>query len=148
MERYERDFNSFLENFKRSVSKQGFKNSIQKDYILKILFFSKEHLSAEDIVHIAKKEYNIDMGIATVYRTVKFFESMSIIKSLDVGDGTKRFELDLDLHHDHMICTSCNKIFEFHDEEIEKRQLLVAKKNGFVLKDHIMTIYGLCEDCK
>jgi len=146
--RYEISFESFLANFKKSVSKSGYKNSIQKDYILKILYFSDEHLSAEQIVNIAKSLYKIDMGIATVYRTVKFFESMNIVKSLDIGDGTKRYELNISIHHDHMICTNCNKIIEFTDELIEEQQELVAKKNNFKLKDHIMTIYGICEDCQ
>ncbi|MFK2822555.1 Fur family transcriptional regulator [Arcobacter sp. YIC-80] len=148
MRRYEISFESFLANFKKSVSKSGYKNSIQKDYILKILYFSDEHLSAEQIVNIAKSLYKIDMGIATVYRTVKFFESMNIVKSLDIGDGTKRYELNISIHHDHMICTNCNKIIEFTDELIEEQQELVAKKNNFKLKDHIMTIYGICEDCQ
>ena len=33
-------FDIFLKNFKNNVSKIGLKNSIQKDYILKILYFS------------------------------------------------------------------------------------------------------------
>lgn len=148
MKRYEISFESFLSNFKKSVSKSGYKNSIQKDYILKILYFSDDHLSAEQIVNIAKSLYKIDLGIATVYRTVKFFESMNIIKALDIGDGTKRYELNISIHHDHMICTSCNKIIEFTDELIEDQQELVAKKHNFKLKDHIMTIYGICEDCQ
>lgn len=148
MRKYEISFESFLENFKKSVSKSGYKNSVQKDYILKILYFSDDHLSAEQIVNIAKSLYKIDMGIATVYRTVKFFESMNIVNSLDVGDGAKRYELNISIHHDHMICTSCGKIIEFTDDLIENQQEKVAKDHNFVLKDHIMTIYGLCEDCQ
>jgi len=148
VKRYEISFESFLENFKKSVAKSGYKNSIQKDYILKILYFSDEHLSAEQIVNIAKSLYKIDMGIATVYRTVKFFESMNIVKSLDVGDGAKRYELNISIHHDHMICTNCSKIIEFTDDLIEEQQEKVAKANNFLLKDHIMTIYGICEDCQ
>ncbi len=148
MKRYEISFESFLENFKKSVSKSGYKNSIQKDYILKILYFSDEHLSAEQIVNIAKTLYKIDMGIATVYRTVKFFESMDIVKALDVGDGVKRYELNISIHHDHMVCTNCSKIIEFTDDLIEGQQEKVAKDHNFLLKDHIMTIYGICEDCQ
>lgn len=148
MKRYEISFDSFLANFKKSVAKSGYKNSIQKDYILKILYFSDEHLSAEQIVNISKSLYKIDMGIATVYRTVKFFETMNIVKSLDIGDGTKRYELNISIHHDHMICTNCNKIIEFTDDLIEDQQEKVAKKHNFKLKDHIMTIYGICEDCQ
>ncbi len=148
MEKHEESFEAFLENFKNTVSKLGYKNSIQKDYILKILYFNNEHLSADQIVAIAKTNYKVDMGIATVYRTVKFFEELNIVNSLDVGDGVKRYELNLSLHHDHMICTSCNKIIEFHDDVIEEQQKKVAKNSNFILKDHIMTIYGLCSDCQ
>ncbi len=148
MNKYEMSFESFLENFKKSVSKSGYKNSIQKDYILKILYFSDEHLSADQIVEQAKTLYKVDIGIATVYRTVKFFESMNIISSLDVGDGAKRYELNISLHHDHMICTSCGKIIEFTDDFIEDQQIKVSQEHNFLLKDHIMTIYGLCENCQ
>lgn len=148
MENYEISFDKFLKNFKEHATKIGFKNSIQKDYILKILYYSNDHLSAEQIVSCAKKDYKVDIGIATVYRTMKFFEEMNIIDSLDVGDGVKRYELNLSLHHDHMICTACHEIFEFTDEIIEEQQLKVAKENNFELKDHTMTIYGICEACQ
>ncbi len=147
MDKYEIDFDTFLLNFKEHVPKLGFKNSVQKDYILKILYFSGEHLTAEQIAFNIKKEYNIDVGIATVYRTMKFFEEMNIIESLDVGDGMKRYELNLSLHHDHLVCTSCSKIIEFTDDLIEKQQVTVARNYNFDLKDHVMTIYGLCENC-
>lgn len=145
---YSIDFDTFLSNFKDKVSKLGFKNSVQKDYILKVLYYTDEHLSAEQVTAKVKSEYNIDVGIATVYRTMSFFEELDIIESLDVGDGVKRYELGLALHHDHLICTSCGKIVEFIDEQIEEQQKKVAKKNNFDLKDHVMTIYGLCEDCQ
>ena len=146
--KYDMDFDIFLKNFKQQVSKLGFKNSIQKDYILKILFYSDEHLTAEQIAAKVKMEHNIDVGIATVYRTMKFFEDLNIIESLDVGDSVKRYELSLSLHHDHLVCTSCNKIIEFTDELIEEQQIKVAKEHNFNLKDHVMTIYGLCENCQ
>ena len=140
-------FETFLKNFKEHVSRLGLKNSVQKDYILKILYFSDEHLTAEEITANVKKSYNIEVGIATVYRTMKFFEEMNIVDSLDVGDGVKRYELNLSLHHDHLVCTSCSKIIEFTDDLIEKQQIKVAKTHKFNLQDHVMTIYGLCESC-
>ena len=148
MGRYEISFEAFLENFKKSASKLGYKNSIQKDYIIKILYFSDEHLSAQQIVNISKTLYKIDLGIATVYRTMKSFEKMNLVKSLDVGEGIRRYELNISVHHDHMVCTSCSKIIEFTDDLIEEQQKIVSKKHNFILKDHIMTIYGLCESCQ
>lgn len=34
-------FNIFLKNFKKNVSKIGLKTQFKKDYILKVLYFSK-----------------------------------------------------------------------------------------------------------
>ena len=142
------EFEVFLKNFKEQVSKRGFKNSIQKDYILKILFFSDEHLTAEQITSKVKMDYNIDVGIATVYRTMKFFEDLNVIESLDIGDGVKRYEINFERHHDHLVCTSCGKIVEFTDEFIEEQQIKITQNNNFKLEDHVMTIYGLCENCQ
>ena len=146
--KYDIDFDVFLKSFKTQISKKGYKNSIQKDYILKILFFIDEHLTAEEINIRVKKEYNVDIGIATVYRTMKFFEELNMVDLLDIGDGVKRYELSISLHHDHLVCTSCAKIIEFTDEIIEERQIIVSKNHDFKLKDHTMTIYGLCENCQ
>lgn len=148
MEITEQNFEVYLKKFKEHVSKIGYKNSVQKDYILKTLFFCTGHLSAEQVLYAIKEEYNLDIGIATIYRTMKFLEELDIVKSLDVGDSVKRYELNISVHHDHMICTSCYKIIEFADDVIENRQVEIAKKHGFTLNDHVMNIYGICENCQ
>jgi Fur family ferric uptake transcriptional regulator len=142
------EFNVFLERFKRSVSKIGLKNSIQKDYILKTLYFSTEHLTAEEISNKIKQNYNVSIGIATVYRAMKFFSDLKLVNQLDIGDGAIRYELNTSEHHDHLICMSCGKIVEFTDDFIELNQIKIAEKNNFILKEHVMTIYGLCENCQ
>lgn len=141
-------FDIFLRNFRNNVSKIGLKNSIQKDYILKILYFSKEHLTADEISNKIKQNYNVSIGIATVYRAMKFFHDIKLINQLDIGDGVIRYELNIAEHHDHLICTSCGIIIEFSDDVIELKQIAIAEKNNFILKEHVMTIYGICETCQ
>jgi Fur family ferric uptake transcriptional regulator len=64
-------------------------------------------------------------------------------------DGSKAvFELNDGDHHDHLICTSCGKVVEFSDPDIEKRQHKIAKDKGFVLESHTMLLYGHCPDCQ
>jgi len=146
--KYDINFDTFLSNFKKHVSKLKLKNTIQKDYILKILYFSDKHLSVEEITYEIREQYNIDIGIATVYRAMKFFEELHIVSCLDALENSKLYELNLSLHHDHLICTNCRKIIEFTDDFIEHKQIEIAKNNHFILKDHVMTIYGICEDCQ
>jgi Fur family ferric uptake transcriptional regulator len=35
-------------------------------------------------------------------------------------------------------------VVEFHDEDIESKQEKIAKKHGFKLINHSMSLYGLC----
>lgn len=61
---------------------------------------------------------------------------------------TKRWEhRHLGTHHDHMVCTKCNKIIEFNSPELEALQEQIAKEHKFHMLQHKMSIYGLCDDC-
>jgi Fur family ferric uptake transcriptional regulator len=40
-----------------------------------------------------------------------------------------------------MVCIETGKIYEFHDEVIEKRQSQIAKDHGFEIVDHNMVLY-------
>jgi len=87
-------------------------------------------------------------GIATIYRTLNLLEENDIVNSLTFGKLGKKYELGNKPHHDHLICDVCLKIMEFEDEEIEKRQIKIAKKYGFEIKSHIMQLHGICNQCR
>ncbi len=141
------EFQSFLMDFKNHMSKLKIKNSIQRDYVLKVLYYCDKHLSAEEIVNEIKKRYNLDVGKVTIYNALKFFEEINLVKSLTIGNNPKKYELNIFNHHDHLICTKCFKIVEFWDEKIEQSQKNIAKKHNFLMQDHEMILYGLCENC-
>ena len=50
-------------------------------------------------------------------------------------------------HHDHMICTKCNQIIEFENQQLEALQQEIARTYGFHLLQHRMEMYGICADC-
>jgi Fur family ferric uptake transcriptional regulator len=63
------------------------------------------------------------------------------------NDSTQSvFELNNTEHHDHMVSIKTGKVVEFYDEDIEKRQKLVAKKYKFKIQDHSLVLYGEFED--
>lgn len=50
-------------------------------------------------------------------------------------------------HHDHMICTRCDRIIEFENERLESLQQEIARGYGFHMLQHRMEIYGICDRC-
>jgi len=142
-------YNDFMIKFKDTVKSLGLNNSVQREYVLKVLFKSETHLSAETLLNAVKKEYSITIGIATVYRILNLLEDLHIVKSISIhGNESKVYELNLVAHHDHMVCTKCNTIIEFFDEQLEKLQEKVAINNGFTLQSHNMLLYGICKECQ
>lgn len=139
-----------LEDLKVVLKDKGMKYTEQRAVILQILLNIDDHLNAEEVHRIVKEKYpEQNIGIATVYRTLNFLEDVNLISSISFGKDGKKYEGNVSKeHHDHIICTSCGKIVEFFDEEIERRQETIASKNGFKITDHTMQIFGICQDCQ
>lgn len=107
---------------------------------------SGRHLSAEDVYRMLVAD-KVDIGLATVYRVLTQFEQAGILVRHHLGKDQATFELDDKEHHDHIVCTRCGRVEEFVDEEIERRQNLIAGKYGFQLGGHSMSLYGICAQC-
>ncbi len=105
------------------------------------------HQSAEDVYRSLMAE-DVDIGLATVYRVLTQFEQAGILTRSQF-DGTRAvFEMNDGDHHDHLICTSCGKVVEFYEPDIEKRQHAIARQHGFALESHTMMLYGICAACQ
>ena len=142
-------YEKLLEKFKALLKANTLKFTKQRELILKFLYENDEHYTPEDIYTLLKKEYpDINIGIATVYRTLTLLEESDIASSISFGAAGKKYELGLKKHHDHLICTSCGEIIEFFDETIEAQQEQIAEKFNFKMTDHTMKIVGLCENCQ
>lgn len=138
-----------IEELKKIVKQKGLKYTEQREIVLNILLNAEDHLSAEDVYASIKKKYpQSNIGIATVYRALSFLEEVDLITSLAFGTEGKKYESNVKEHHDHLICIKCGKIIEFLDEEIERRQERIAKRNKFKITSHSMQLYGICEDCQ
>lgn len=125
----------------------GLKATLPRLKILEI--FQKgaqRHMTAEDVFRVLLDERS-DIGLATVYRVLTQFEQAGILIRSNFESGKAVYELDEGQHHDHFVCTSCGKVEEFYDAEIEKRQNLIAKEKGWVIQDHAMALYGQCAEC-
>ena len=138
-----------LEKFKMLLRNNTLKFTKQRELILNFLYENDGHFTPEDIYMLIKKENpDINIGIATVYRTLTLLEDSGIASSISFGAQGKKYELGLKQHHDHLICSACGDIIEFFDETIEDQQEKIAKKFNFKMTDHTMKIVGLCEKCQ
>lgn len=130
------------------LSGQGLKATRQREAILKTFTAAGRHLSAEELYLLVKKTAR-GTGYATVYRTLKLLTEAGLAAERRFDDGVTRYEYSsTNQHHDHLICTSCGRIIEFENRQIEQLQQHVARKNQFLVQSHRLELYGLCERCQ
>ncbi len=105
---------------------------------------AQRHMTAED-VYRRLMEQKIDIGLATVYRVLMQFEQADILKRSHFESERAVYELNEGEHHDHVVCLDGGRVEEFHDPEIEALQIKVAKRQGFEIADHALSLYGHCK---
>jgi Fur family ferric uptake transcriptional regulator len=133
-----------MDKYAALLKNKGLKVTSPRVTVLEIFKQStSRHLSAED-VYKQVLAHEGDIGLATVYRVLTQFADAGILVATNFETGKTTFELNEGGHHDHLVCLNCGCVVEFHDEEVESRQEKIAKKHGFKLINHSMSLYGLC----
>lgn len=110
---------------------------------------SERHFSAEDVYRLLL-DSRADVGLATVYRVLSQLESAGLLRRSSFVRDKAVYELNDDEHHDHLVCTECGRVEEFHDDQIERRQESIAQERGFRLQEHALALYAACTkpDCE
>lgn len=130
------------------LRQRGFRWTSQRALIVRMALGTHDHFTAEQLLARCRKA-DPKVSRATVYRTLTVLEEAGVVEGLDTGDGGRRFEHVIGHeHHDHMVCKACGRIFEFRDEELERRQDVAARRIGFRIESHSLRIHGTCRACQ
>nr|WP_116342336.1 ferric iron uptake transcriptional regulator [Cupriavidus taiwanensis] len=130
------------------LKRAGLKATSPRMRILEVFRTSaRRHLSAEDVYRILLTQ-DEDAGLSTVYRVLNQLVQADILLRHSFESDHAVFELNEGGHHDHLICVACGRVEEFRDESIEQRQRQVAADNAFVLREHMLVLYGVCPQCR
>lgn len=126
----------------------GLSMTPQRKVIVETFLDTEGHFSAEDLLNLVQRKVP-EVGLATVYRTLKLLVDSGLADSLDFGCGVALYEHSFGhAHHDHLICTRCDRKVEVLDETIERKQEELARRNGYILTRHRMILFGLCPECQ
>jgi len=130
----------------QELRKAGLKVTLPRVKILELLEQAERHHMSAEEVYKALIEQGEDVGLATVYRVLTQFEQAGIVERHNFENNLSVFEITQEEHHDHLVCDSCGKIVEFHNEVIEEEQLKVAIEHGFKLSGRSLVLYGMCNN--
>ena len=123
----------------------GQRQTAQRRAILKVIRDARGPLTVERI-HKQAKRGTRNLGIATVYRTVKLLLQSRQIKPITLPDAETRYEpTDLG-HHCYFYCRQCKQVYDLP-------MCAVSVSDGTTLPEghrvdgHSLTLYGSCPKC-
>lgn len=133
-----------LDRLREYVKREGLKASEVRDTIARTALGIKGHFSVDDLLgHLPS------LHASTVYRVLPVLLEAGLLQEAPrQGDG-QRYERAFEReHHDHLLCTRCGRVVEFHFETMDQLERDVAHRFNFALTNHIHHLYGLCAKCQ
>ena len=122
-------------------NKLGLKMTDQRKIIIKVLSESKDHPDTEMVF---KRSLKIDnkISIATVYRTIRLFESNKLLEKHEFKGFSSRYETVTEDHH-HLIDIKSGEVKEFRNTFIDAMQKQMAQELGYKLVDYRLELYAI-----
>lgn len=131
------------------LANEGFRRGGGRAAVIDLLDAQECALSAQEIEDQLKSGER-KVGRATVYRVIDELVELGLLGRVELGDGIARFERVFPEgahHHHHFVCSNCEKLVPFEDEELERVLRRVARREGLVMESHEVTLRGRCPDC-
>lgn len=115
--------------------------------VLEVFLHTEHHVTAEELADLVAEKGH-PLTVEFVGETIELMCRYGFAHRNRFDNGRVRYEhRHLGQHHDHMICTKCQKIIEFESLAVEQLQTQIAAAYGFHLLQHKMELYGICKEC-
>ena len=138
-----------LECFSQFLQVRGKRVTSQRRVIVEQVFSHHDHFDAEELIgHLQPWMAQRKVSRPTVYRTLAELIEANLLRSMVLG-GRTVYEHEYGYpRHDHLYCQICNKLIEFHSEQLERICEQAAKQVNFQVNGHRLFVSGVCADCQ
>jgi Fe2+ or Zn2+ uptake regulation protein len=127
------------------VRKQGGRVTSSRRLLLRALFDSNSHHTAEELAAEVQK-HAPDIHLSTVYRNLDELERLGVIVHAHLGHGPATYHLAASAHG-HFVCEECGKMIEAPDTLFRGLAKEAKSQFGFVIDPHHFAMLGRCADC-
>lgn len=116
----------------------------QRQLIMEAVRGTNSHPTADELFQTIRCKLPT-ISLATVYRNLNFLSERGDIRKLSMPGMIDRFDWKLD-PHDHMMCSTCGQVFDFHLPTDLKSQ--IADACGTQIDGYTLVAHGICPHCR
>lgn len=139
--------NDKVSQFGNVLQEKGHRLTSARLEIVSALVNNGGHVTADELVEIVRRQ-TPGIGRMTVYRTLDLLHQLGLIRPVYQGTGAAHYVLMDEGHHHHLLCSQCDRVFEFEECMAQEMTQALSKRFDFQIQGHLLEFYGLCPDCQ
>ena len=129
------------------LARDGHRLTRSRRAIIAVLQQTQKPLSPREILSLARQSV-AKLDLVTVYRTLDLLSSSYLVRRIHHIDGCHAYLAARQGHHHAIICEKCGRAAEFRgDNDLSELLTRVERETGYVVKQHLLQLTGLCPGC-
>jgi Fur family transcriptional regulator, ferric uptake regulator len=133
----------WLENLQTS----GYRLTPARKAVVEILADSHKALDPQMVYDLAREKHP-ELGVMTVYRTLEKLEELGLALRVHQPSGCHAYAAAPQGHQHLLLCLQCHRVEYFGGDELENLFSAIGSQKNFLIKDHWLQLFGLCDKCK
>lgn len=137
--------NGLINKFDEFMQSNNMRKTPERFAILEYIAKTRGHFTIEMVLqHIETSGFHVSR--ATVYNTINLLVNAGMLHCHNIEGIAMQYELATVAPHFHLVCTSCGKIKEVHDNNFIAF-MNTRKYNAFTPQRYSLYAYGTCSTC-
>jgi len=132
---------------KTELNKANLRVTPARIAILDLLEKTDKPIDIWNIIDYLQKQ-NIYTDPVTAFRIINIFTEKGLTKKIQFHERKFRYELANKPEHHHLICNLCRRVEDISNCNIRKLEKEILEKKKFIVKDHSLEFFGLCQNCQ
>jgi Fe2+ or Zn2+ uptake regulation protein len=137
---------STIEEAVEVVRRHGGRVTASRRLLLRALFASKAHRTAEELAEEVQAEAP-DIHLSTVYRNLEELERLGLVVHSHFGHGPATYHLATAVHG-HFVCEECGTLIEVPGSLFDDLAAQARSRFGFTVDPHHFAMLGRCAGCR